>query len=177
LAVTFFATSAMAADAVAVQGAAPPVCFLTPAQLGQASNMTLGSLSASHYVVVINQLSDHATAQLRPSSISLSWKAICNHAHTLAIKSSAGGLRTLSSETPGFAKRVDYTASALWGGSSGTLQTSGVAGQSSPEAVMPGAFAGTLQLQITVGADGANQLPLLAGIYFDNIVITFKPQI
>jgi hypothetical protein len=178
LAVAFFATSAMAADApaVAVQGSAPPICYLTPPQLGQASNMTLGSMSASQYVLLINQLNDPATAQVRPASISLSLRAICNHAHSLAIQSRSGGLRTATGETPGFSNRVDYSVSVLWGGSSNSLQTSGIAGQSSAETVTPGAFAGTLQLQISVGADGANGLPLLAGIYSDNIVITFKSQ-
>ncbi len=34
----------------------------------------------------------------------------------------------------------------------------------------------TLEFQITVAADGANRLPLLAGTYHDHIIITFKPQ-
>jgi hypothetical protein len=168
----------MAADAPAVVlGVAPPICFLTPAQSGSASNITIGSVSASQYVLAIDQLIDPANAQLKPASISLSLRGICNHTHTLTIQTNRGGLQTSSGATPGFSNHVDYSASVLWGGSSSSLQTSGIAGQSSPEAVMPGPFAGTLQLQITVGADGANRLPLLAGTYSDNIVITFKPQI
>ena len=138
--------------------------------------MTLGSASASQANLVINQLVDPATAQLKPASISLSLNGICNNTHTFSIQSNEGGLQTSNGATPGFSNHVDYSASVLWGGSSSSLQTSGAAGQSSPIAVVPGAFAGTLQLQVTVGAGGANGLPLLAGTYSDNITITFKPQ-
>ena len=139
--------------------------------------MTLGSASAGQANLAINQLVDPATAQLQPASILLSLNGICNNAHTFAIQSNAGGLQTSNGATPGFSSHVNYSASVLWGGSSSSLQTSGMPGQSSPMAIVPGAFAGTLQLQFTVAADGANGLPLLAGTYSDNIVITFKPQI
>ena len=178
LAVAVFATAAIAGNApeVAVKGAAPAICYFAPAQSGAASNMTLSSASASQASLVINQLVDPANAQLRPASISLSLNGICNNAHTFTIQSNGGGLQTNTGATPGFSNRVDYSASLLWGGSSSSVQTSGIAGQSSPTAMVPGAFAGTLQLQITVEAGGANWLPLLAGTYSDNIVITFKPQ-
>ena len=178
LAAAVLATSAMAADApaVGVKGAAPAICYFTPPQSGAASNMTLGSASGSQATLTINQLVDPANAQLQPASIALSLNGICNNAHTFAIQSNVGGLQTSSSATPGFANHVDYSASVLWGGLSSSLQTSGAAGQSSPLAAVPGAFAGTLQLQITVAAGGANGLPLLAGAYADTIVITFKPQ-
>jgi hypothetical protein len=134
-------------------------------------------VSGSQYVLAIDQLIDPTTAQLKPASISLSLNGICNHTHTLAIQTNRGGLQTSSGARPGFSNRVDYSASVLWGGSSSSIQTSGVAGESSPNAVMPGAFSGTLQVEIRINADGANRLPLLAGTYSDNIVITFKPQI
>ena len=178
LAVAVSVTSAMADDGpvVAVKGAAPAVCYFTPPQSGAASNMTLGTASASQATLMINQLVDPATAQLQPASISLSLNGICNNAHTFAIQSNAGGLQTASSATAGFSNHVDYSASVLWGGTSSSVQTSGAAGQASTMAMVPGAFAGTLQLQITVAAGGANGLPLLAGTYSDTIAITFKPQ-
>ncbi len=178
LGVAVMATSALAADgpAVAVKGAAPAICYFTTAQSGPASNMTLGSASGGQYALSINQLVDPATAQLQPASIALSLTGICNNAHSFVIQSTGGGLQTSVGATPGFANRVDYSASVLWGGASGSLQTSGAAGQSSSLAVVPGAFAGTLQLQIVVAAGGANGLPLLAGAYADAITITFKPQ-
>ena len=176
-AVAFLATSAMAdGPAVAVKGAAPAICYFTAPQSGAASNMTLGSASASQATLTINQLVDPATAQLQSASIALSLNGICNNAHTFAIQSTGGGLQTSSGATPGFSNHVDYSASVLWGGLSSSVQTSGAAGQSSPMTVVPGAFAGTLQLQITVAAGGANGLPLLAGTYADTIAITFKPQ-
>lgn len=177
-AVALVATSTLAADApvVAVKGSAPAICYFTPAQAGQATNITLGSVSASQFTLMINQLIDPATAQLQPASISLSLNGVCNNAHTFTIQSNGGGLQTSGSAMPGFANHVDYSASILWGGASGTLQTSGLAWQSSSTGVVPGAFAGPLQLQIMVGAGGANGLPLLAGTYSDTIIITFKPQ-
>ncbi len=177
-AVTVFATAARAADApaIGVKGAAPAICYFKAAQSGAASNITLGSASASQVSLVINQLVDPATAQLQPASMSLSLTGICNNAHSFVIQSTGGGLQTSASATPGFSNRVDYSASVLWGGTSSSLQTSGAAGQASSLAVVPGAFAGTLQLQIIVAAGGANGLPLLAGAYADTITITFKPQ-
>ena len=138
--------------------------------------MMLGSAFGGQVPLAINQLVDPATAQLQPASISLSLNGICNNAHTLVIQSNGGGLQTSAGATLGFSNHVDYSASVLWGGTSGSLQTSGAAGQSSSLAVVPGAFAGTLQLQIIVAAGGANGLPLLAGAYADTITITFKPQ-
>ena len=104
LGVAVLATSALAADgpAVAVKGAAPAVCYFTPAQSGPASNMTLGSASASLADLLINQLIDPATAQLQPASISLSLNGICNNAHTFAIQSNGGGLQTSAARRPAF---------------------------------------------------------------------------
>jgi hypothetical protein len=100
---------------------------------------------------------------------------LCNHAHAFSISTKSGGLQT-GARAEGFSSHVDYSVTASWA-SSVNLQTSGVPGQTTPESITSGAFAGNLELDITVGSNGANGLPLLSGAYSDNLLVRFKPLI
>jgi hypothetical protein len=162
--------------AYAVQGIAPPVCNFSPPIAGDASNMTLSAASSTENLIAINQLNDPATSQLRPASIMLTMKGICNHAHSFNVATLRGGLLTENSAT-GFANRVDYSTSVFWGSAVSVLETSGAGGQTTPDSPTNGAVSGTMQVQITIGQAGAGNLPLLAGVYSDRIKITFRPQL
>ena len=139
LAVAVFATSAMAdGPVVAVKGAAPAVCYFSPAQSGSASNMTLGSASAGQVALMINQLVDPATAQLQPASIALSLNGICNNAHTFLISRMGAACRQRAARRLALPTASITAQASCGGGTSGSLQTSGAAGQSSSMAVVPG---------------------------------------
>ncbi len=145
----------MAADAVAVKGAAPSICYLAAAQSGPASNMMLGLASLSQATLMINQLVDPVTTQLQPVSISLSLNSICNAVRTFAMQSTE--LR------PAVKQRRDAQL----------LQPRGLQCKRSMRRIEQRL---ALIRQIMVAAGGANGLPLLAGTYADTITITFKSE-
>ncbi len=138
--------------------------------------MTLGMASNAQNSISVNQLADPATAQVRAASITVTAKGTCNHAHAFKIATKNGGLQTGTS-APGFANHVNYTAIVSWGSMVSQLDTSGVQGQTTPNSITMGAYAGSMQLQILIPQDGAGKLPLVAGAYTDDLTITFGPQI
>jgi hypothetical protein len=180
-----FASGGLAAEAaaqsqgnptLAVAGTAPAVCVFSAAQAGQASNMTLGAASSTQNVLTINQLSDPATAQLLPASITVTSTGSCNHTHRLSVATKNGGLLT-SASAVGFTNLVDYVAIVSWGSSVTQLATSGAQWQRVDSSLPIGAYAGTLQIQIQISNSGVSNLPLVAGAYTDALIITFEPRI
>jgi hypothetical protein len=158
-----------------VQGSAPPVCLFSEPHTTQASNMAIGVASSTRSTLNINRLADSSTAQLLPASITVVSNGTCNHAHTFTIATKNGGLNTATS-AGGFANHVDYTAIVSWGLSNSQLQTTGLEGQKTPNSIPIGAYAGDMQLQILINQDGSRNLPLVAGVYTDDLTITFQPQ-
>jgi hypothetical protein len=158
-----------------VQGSAPPVCLFSEPHTTQASNMAIGVASSTRSTLNISRLADSATAQLLSASITVVSKGTCNHAHTFTIATKNGGLNTPTS-AGGFANHVDYTATVSWGSSNSQLQTTALEGQKTPNSIPIGAYAGDMQLQISINQDGARNLPLVAGVYTDDLTITFQPQ-
>ncbi len=100
----------------------------------------------------------------------------CNGPSNLQLTSLNGGVVNAGSAA-GFARIIDYTASATWHSVTATVNTSTVATAVGAESgtVQPvaTAFSGSLGVTIT---PIANVLPLLQGAYADTLRVTLTPQ-
>lgn len=164
---------------IALSGEAQSVCSFSPAQALEAANMALSPSPALQNAVSVAVLIDPSTAKQQAASISLSLKGLCNRAHSISIGTGQGGLTpqsTLAAVPNGFSSRVDYTARVLWASSATALRTAGISGQTTPLAMINGAYSGTLRLEIMIEPGGAAHRPVVAGSYTDNLVITIQPQ-
>ncbi|MBT3072168.1 hypothetical protein KKP04_15040 [Rhodomicrobium sp. Az07] len=157
-----------------MQGNAQPVCHFEAARQVRSTNMAVSGGSATQNILSVTQLID-PNARAVATSISVTLKGMCNHPHAMTVSSGNGGLDPLTKTEAGsgFVQRFDYGASVAWGPSVVALQTGGVQGQSTPEAIAPGAVSGDLRIDIEVSDPG--DAPVVAGIYTDNLVITFRP--
>jgi len=138
--------------------------------------MAVSGGSASQNILSVTQLLD-SNARAVATSIAVTLKGMCNHPHVMTVSSGNGGLvpQARTEAASGFVQHFDYDASVTWGASIVTLQTQGIQGQSTPEAVAPGAISGDLRIDISVSDPG--ELPVIAGTYTDNLVITFRPML
>ncbi|ADP72377.1 hypothetical protein Rvan_3181 [Rhodomicrobium vannielii ATCC 17100] len=163
-----------ARQAIVLQGRAQPVCHFEAARAVRSTNMAVGGGSASQNILSVTQLID-SNARAVATSIAVTLKGMCNHPHVMTVSSGNGGLdpQTRTEAGSGFVQRFNYGASVAWGPSVVTLQTGGIQGQSTPEAVAPGAVSGDLRIDIEV--DDPGDSPVVAGTYTDNLVITFRP--
>ncbi|MGC1585908.1 MAG: hypothetical protein WA791_09415 [Rhodomicrobium sp.] len=141
--------------------------------------MALSASQASQNTVSVGTLIDPVTAKQQAASISLTLKGLCNRAHSIRIATGNGGLKpqnAIAAMPNGFSNRVDYTAQIFWASSSNALRTAGASGQSTPVAVINGAFSGDLGVLITIDPGSADYLPMIAGTYTDKLIVTVQPQ-
>ena len=101
----------------------------------------------------------------------------CNAPSNLQLTSLSGAVVNPAAAVGGFSKIIDYTASATWGGSTATVNTStvatAIAAESGTAVAIAAANSGNLSVTIT---PIANVLPLLVGTYTDTLRVTLIPQ-
>lgn len=101
----------------------------------------------------------------------------CNAPSNLQLTSLSGGVVNAAAAPGGFSKIIDYTASATWGGSTATVNTStvptAVAAESGTAVAIAAANSGNLSVSIT---PIANALPLITGTYNDVLRVSLIPQ-
>ena len=103
--------------------------------------------------------------------------AACNAPSQLQLTSQKGAVTTTSSAT-GFAKLINYSATASFSGANASLNTATNPAATGPEsgtaiAASGGTPTGTLSVTIT---PQANSQPLITGSYSDTLTITITPQ-
>jgi hypothetical protein len=162
---------------IAIQGEAKASCVFGAAKATAANNMALSEGAAASNTVTITTLIDATTARLLASSISLKFKALCNHAHSITIRSVNGGLRGQGTSPilgGSFRTTVDYSVMLLWGAISSGFRTNGAPGQGSPPTAISGAYAGDVALNIMIHPGWKNDLPVAADTYSDTLIITLS---
>ncbi len=180
-----FAQSALALDwqaqSIDIQGKAKPVCNFAPAQAAEVLNMTLVSPSSGQIDVGIDNLTDPQSAQLLPGSISITLKGACNHAHSISLSTTHGGLHSLygavDRKDGGFLDHVHYVARLTWALTTTEMHTADSFGQAPRPTAFGGAFSGFLQLQVFLDQPAANNTSIIAGAYSDSLFLTIKPQL
>lgn len=155
--------------------AAPTCTFTSGFSARAAQNMTFSGTGAVSGAVTITAMIDDTTAHLKPATIQLAARAICNHPHHLSLRTARGALIAEANQgvsAAGFLKEVRYQASATWGPHTATLTTDGTPGLiSAPPANAP-AQAGDLTLEIRIDGTSNNlETPVLAGTYLDILTI------
>jgi hypothetical protein len=152
-----------------VGGQAPAVCKIDAPRTVSALNAVFQPGAESSGQVTINQLVDPVTGVARPSRIALDFPAVCNHTHTLVVRSLQGGLSRVEGPAgEGFASRVDYVLSARWAGGDRLATTNGQP-RTLTIPVAEGA-AGTIELSFAAPGGGPS---LVAGNYQDQVVVEF----
>jgi hypothetical protein len=159
---------------------APAICiFSSTLRALSASNMALGG-GDSGATVAITQMVDEATALLKPATIDLAIRAVCNVPHNLTLSSLRGALvpADQTAEVAGpFLSEVRYRATARWGTRTATLIASGGAAAHSTSQDIGNAQRGDLGIEIRIGADD-NDLtaPVMAGSYTDTIELSISAR-
>lgn len=180
IALLISAGAAQAADsassAITIQGVAENVCNIPTAPgTGTPSNITVGASTAATTALTITDFINDTTAVANSASITLTFaNAMCNYAHNLGLKTTNGGLTqqaggsTAVGGSGTFLSRVDYTASASFGGvTTSNLVTAGTAAASVSSGVS-GANLGDLVVTFSIAA-GA--VPVLQGTYQDTLTV------
>lgn len=143
--------------------------------------MTLVSPSSGQIAVGIDNLIDPQSAQLLPGSISITLKGACNHAHSISLSTSRGGLHSahgaVDGKNGGFLDHVHYIARLTWASSTTEMHTADLLGQPTRPVVFGGAFSGFLQLQVILDQPETKNTPIIAGSYSDSLFLTIKPQL
>lgn len=157
-----------------IAGIAPAACVLNAPVATNGTNTDFNPSGSGSGEVRIIQLVGASDAEPLPASINLSIPVICNASHRIVVRSQNGGLLrdggnvAIRQGSGGFGEFVPYQLSLDWAGrernaSSETAQnlaidtTRGAAGQAT--------------LAVNVPGGGG---PLVAGRYFDAIIIEFE---
>jgi hypothetical protein len=155
---------------LAFGGDAARACVIGSPEATGGSNAFLSARGDGTSTVTITRLVDPATAEPVASSINLGFAVICNHAHTVSLRSGGQGLRLQTAGTagPGFASDLDYRLTLNWAGQNRQAQarTGGLLVNS------PNAAAGTLNVAIETPGAGR---PLVAGTYADTMIVELTP--
>lgn len=150
-------------------GVVPNVCRLGAVSQSSGDNASFAVGGASS-TVTVTTFADPNTAQARAASINLGIQGVCNRSHTIRLLSERGGLtldQPPAGATPGFARRVDYTAVAGWPGAQTTLTTAGAAGAAATVDVS-GPSSGDLLLSIAIPSGST---ALVAGDYRNRLTV------
>lgn len=148
---------------------AEPACNVASGSAaGSADNASFQPSGTSGGTVSITTFADPQTAQANPVSVEVEIPVICNSAHEVTIRSANGGmLRSGGTRTDlgGFIQFLPYAVQLDWVG-----QT--LSGQSDAQApinlLVPNAGQGLLTVDIAIQA---SQAPLVAGAYADTLQI------
>lgn len=162
-------------------GDSPPMCaIISPPTGNQASNMSLSQADLGKGHILIEQLVDAGSAQLRPSSMDLSFGVTCNAPHQVAIRSVNGALEPdtpVTTLAEGFATEVNYTAVLTWNGESIAITADGNAATAQSASITDFAVTGKAGLELRVDASLNDMTrPLVEGRYIDTLVIEITPQ-
>jgi hypothetical protein len=163
-------TSVDGSGRLAFAGEATRACLIGRPEASGGFNATLIGGSEGTSTIQIGRLVSPIDASPQASSINLGFQVICNHAHSVSVRSGQRGLRLQqAAPTSGsFATTVDYTFGMSWSGQS--RQTSASNGQLQINS-SDGA-AGTLSVSIETPGNGR---PLVAGTYSDSVIVELTP--
>lgn len=160
-------------EVLTMEGSVADTCSLGTPSVSASSNANLASS-----VVTFSALADETTAVFTGggSTIQLSFDGMCNYAHDVSIQSTNGWLINADNTqiAPGsgnFNETVGYTPTVQWHTELASFNaTAGTAGQKTSKSI-PGAFAGTVGLQINLVGVSDPSAPMLAGTYTDDLVL------
>jgi hypothetical protein len=155
---------------LAFAGEATRACLIGKPEATGGFNATLSGASEGTSTIEIGQLVSPIDASPLASSINLGFQVICNHAHSVSVRSGGRGLQ-LQQGAPAsgaFATTVDYTFGMSWSGQS--RQANASTGQLQINA--PDGAAGMLSVSIETPASGR---PLVAGTYSDSVIVELTP--
>jgi hypothetical protein len=173
-----FSSSAMAAATaearVQVSGTVANTCTLAATETfsGTGANKTAAD-------AVFLTLADETNATLKASNFEMTFKAMCNSAHEVTLRSTKGGL-VQTNETPvdvregTFIKRIGYEAKVIWAATpvvvapSTNVGTSVGQGEMTARGSVTGAKDGDLRLQVAVTAVNT---PVVSGTFSDTLTI------
>ena len=126
----------------------------------------------------ISTMFESATATLKPASMTLALRGVCNVPHHLSLSTAIGVMRAANQQEAQtiFVDEVRYRATAQWGPQSVTLVADG-SGPKRVDLIVGHAEAGDLQVEIRVGGD-ENDLaaPIIADTYADIIILSIAAR-
>jgi hypothetical protein len=155
---------------LAFAGEAARACLIGKPEATGGFNATLTGSNEGTSTIAIGQLVSPTDASPMASSINLGFQVICNHAHSVSVRSGQRGLQ-LQQGTPAsgaFGTTVDYTFGMAWSGQN--RQANASAGQLQINA--PDGAAGILSVSIETPGTGR---PLVAGTYSDSVIVELTP--
>lgn len=172
LALALSVGTAQAADTsftdITISGTVANTCNIPNTPVGSgASNITISSTGASGgtTALAVTNLADGTTGFQNAGAITLTYgNAVCNYATFVSLQTTNGGM-TGPGVAAGFKNRVDYTATATFGGGTASITTDGTALATNSDAAGP-AF-GDLVVDISIPADLVT--PLIGGAYADTV--------
>ncbi|MFY8049044.1 MAG: hypothetical protein ACOVNS_09505 [Erythrobacter sp.] len=151
-----------------VVATAAPACNIAPGSAAGSRNASFQSSGSTGGTVAITSFADPQTAQANPASVKVEIPVICNSAHAVTLRSANGGmLRSGGTTGPvgNFIQFLPYAVQLDWVGQ--TL--AGTSDLSAPLAfAVPSAGQGLLTVDIAIAASEA---PMVAGAYADTLQI------
>lgn len=175
-------THAGAEQNMGIGGDVPPMCKVASAPTRtDSTNMRLGQADLSEATIIIDELIDPQTAQLKASSINLRFDVTCNGPHQVEIRSRDGALKPQNLPeilTERFNPQVNYIATLTWNNDTLAITADGNAASTQAGSTTAFAVAGTAELEVRVDASINDMTrPVVEGVYSDTLVITVSPQI
>jgi hypothetical protein len=162
----------VATSDITMQGQVANTCgFLSGPVPSNTNNASLTDATVGTPIVTFD-LADATTANLKASTIRLTFGGMCNYSPTtLSLKSTKGGLIAGSAPAlpiSGFLTRIDYTATAQWGTASAGFTTDGSLPIVSNSSAVNSPRNVNLVLNIMIDAATT---PVIAGTYTDTLTV------
>lgn len=151
-----------------VVATAAPACNIAPGSAAGSNNASFQSSGSSGGTVAITSFADPRTAQANPASVRLEIPVVCNSAHAVSLRSANGGmLRSggTAAAVGGFIAFLPYAVELDWVGQ----RLTGASDVAQPLALaVPNAGQGLLTVDIAIAGSEA---PMVAGAYADTLQI------
>ena len=176
------AQSLEAARDMPVTGSVPLICALETGQIQPGSATNVVGLDGD--TLRIAQFVNPDTLSVKAASATVRFDAVCNFAHAVRVESVNNGLwptdARITQAPAGFAFAVPYTASVIWGQTSGQFVTDAKSRRLVQQVLnVDTPVAGQLDLRIEI-AEGASNVetsaPVIAGYYSDTVRIFLEPR-
>lgn len=151
-----------------VVATAAPACNIAPGNAAGSSNASFQSSGSSGGTVAITAFADPQTAQANPATVRVEIPVVCNSAHAVTLRSANGGmLRSGGSQerVAGFIQFLPYAVELDWVGQ----RLTGASDAAGPLVLaVPDAGQGLMTLDIAIAR---SQAPMVAGAYADTLQI------
>lgn len=151
-----------------VAATAAPACNIAPGSAAGSSNASFQSSGSSGGTVAITTFADPQSSQANPASVRVEIPVVCNSAHAVTLRSANGGmLRSGGSQQAlaGFIQFLPYAVALDWVGQ----RLAGTSDAAGPLVLaVPDAGQGLLTVDIAITG---SQAPMVAGAYADTLQI------